>query len=194
MIMTVRRWAAGLAVVLAVSTAACSNVGGLDASPGALMSGGRDIEKEQEALERFQPVQTCPTVQVRQGTQVVRKYAQGKEEDPAGVTYQGTLSRFARECRQAPDGGTSIRVGVYGRIIAGAASGDGGVSTKLPLRVVLVKNGSEVLFSELVQVDAVVPPGEGSAGWTRVVEGLSVPYHTDDSTYVIYVGFDEAGA
>jgi hypothetical protein len=186
----VRLWTAGLGLLLAATVAGCSG-GGVDASPGALMSGGRDLAKEQEALEQFQPVQTCPRVQVRQGTQVVRKYANGKDGDPEAVTYQGTLSRFARECKQGADGGTTIRVGVYGRIIAGAAAGDGGVSTKLPLRVVLVKNGNEVLHSELVQVDAVVPPGEGSAGWTRVVEGLSIPYYTDDPSFVIFVGFDE---
>jgi hypothetical protein len=180
----------GAAAMIAAAVSGCS--GGSDFTPGALMSGGRDVALEQEALQQFQQVQVCPQVQVRQGTQVVRRYAKGKEGDPLAVTYQGTLSRFARECTAAGDGGTSIRVGIYGRIIAGAAaSADGSVSASLPVRVVLVKNGSEVLYSQLHDVPAAVAAGQGSASWVKVVDGLSIPYYSDGSSYVIFVGFDE---
>jgi hypothetical protein len=161
----------------------------MDTNPGALVSGGRDLEAEQETVRRFAAVQVCPEIQIREGTQAMRLYERGKQGDPAGLTFQGTIGRFARECRVAPDGGTVINVGVAGRLISGPTGATGSVD--LPLRVVLVKNGSEVIYSQVHPVSSALAPGQASVAWTQVVNGLTVPYEDVPSRYLIYVGFDE---
>jgi hypothetical protein len=180
----------GAGLLVAALLAGCSS--GMDVSPGALVSGGRDLQKEQETAQRLAAVQVCPNIQVRQGTQVIRKYAPGKEGDPAGVLYQGTLTRFARECTPTPEGGTAISVGIAGRLIAGAeGTAKGSLTATLPIRVVLVQSGTEVLYSELHNVEATVSETQASVGWTKVVDGLVVPFQTETKGVVIYVGFDE---
>lgn len=186
-----RRGSVVLVVVLAAGLSACSTVSEMDMNPGSLVSGGRDIAKEQESLRRFQVVQVCPEVQVRQGTEAVRSFVRGQEEQATGLRYQGSITRYARECNAMADGGTALKVGVAGRLIAGAAGFEG--SATLPLRVVLLKNGAEVVYSQVHPVSASVPAGQGSAAWTQVVDGITVPFEEVPARYVIYVGFDEAG-
>ena len=187
-----RRWIGvlGMALGAGLGLSACSS-GGSDFNPASLASGGRDLEKEQESLREFAAVEVCPQIQIREGTQAVRRYASGRDGDPQALAYQGTIGRFARECVPAPGGGTSIKVGVAGRVLSGPAGAPQSVS--LPLRVVLVKNGSEVLFSELQQVSVAVPGGTGSIPWQQVVAGLNIPPQAESASYLIYVGFDETG-
>lgn len=182
----------GIAIVLALGLAGCSTVGVDDLNPGALVSGGRDVEKEQEALRRYAVVEVCPEVQVRDGTQMLRRYERGKDGDASALTFQGTIGRYARECRPDPaGGGTVIKVGMAGRLISGPTGATGTVD--LPLRVVLVKNGSEVAYSQLHSVSATIQPGTASVGWTQVVDGIVVPPQTVPAQYLIYIGFDEGG-
>jgi hypothetical protein len=183
----------GGAVLAAIVLAACSGGSDMDLSPGAIVSGGRDLAKEQETMRRFAAVQVCPEISIREGTQVLRRYQRGKQDDPAGLDYQGTIRTFARECQPASDGGTVIRVGMAGRVISGP-TGYTGPAT-LPLRVVLVKNGTEVLYSQVHPVGATFAAGQASLPWTQVVEGVTVPYQDGTGSFRLYIGFDEqAGA
>jgi hypothetical protein len=177
-----------LAMVVAAGLSACSS-GGMDMNPGALVSGGRDVAKEQETVRRFAAVQVCPEVQPRQGTEVLRQFARGKQDDPDALLYQATLRTLHRECAVSADGGSVVKVGIAGRLIAGPSGFDG--QANLPLRVVVLKNGNEVLYSQMHPVAASVTPGQGSGPWTQVVDGITIPYQSDAGRFVIYVGFDE---
>jgi hypothetical protein len=179
----------GGVVLAAVLLAACSGGSDMDMSPGAIVSGGRDVAKEQETLRRFAAVQVCPEVSIREGTEALRRYERGKQDDPAALQYQGTLRTFARECQPTADGGTVVRVGVAGRLISGP-TGYTGPAT-LPLRVVLVKNGSEVLYSQIHPVAATFGPGQASLPWSQVVEGITIPVQDGTGSIRLYVGFDD---
>ena len=111
---------------------------------------------------------------MRDGTQLLRIFEKGRDGDPAGVRFQGTIGKFARECRtDRATGVTTVKVGVAGRLLSGPSGATGGHT--LPLRVVLVKNGDEVLYSQMNPVDAVIPPGQAAVTWTRIVDGITAP-------------------
>ena len=178
------------ALALSALAGACNTSGG-DFSPGALVSGGRDLEAEKRTLEQFSVVQVCPEVQVRDGTQLLRLFEKGRQGDLSAVRFQATVQKFARECRNDGNGGTIIKVGTSGRVLAGPSGASGPVN--LPVRVVVVKNGSEVLFSQLYSVNAEVPADTGSVAWTQIADGIQIPYQAVSARFVIYVGFDESG-
>jgi hypothetical protein len=127
------------AFALVLTLSACSSISSF--SPRSLVSGGTDPKAEQEALERFAPVAVCPDVQVREGTQMLAVFEKGKQGDLSAVRFQGTIRKFARECRTDASGTTTIKVGVAGRLLAGPNGAVG--ATTLPVRVVLVRNGDE---------------------------------------------------
>lgn len=181
-----QRFVRGLALGVAASLAACSSTPNLN--PGALVSGGRDLEAEQRSLAEFAPIEVCPEVQVREGTQTLTIYERGRQGDMTAVRFQGTLTKFARDCRTAA-GATSIRVGLAGRLLSGVTGATGSVD--LPIRVALVKNGDELVSSELIKVPATISPGEAQVLWTRIVEGITIPSSQAQARYIIYVGFDE---
>lgn len=186
------RGARAALVALVAILPACSSVGDMDFNPGALVSGGRDIEAEQRTQAEFAPVAVCPEIQVRDGTQLLRIHERGRQGDLTAVRFQATVQKFARECRTDPATGiTTVRVGIAGRMLSGPSGATGAVN--LPLRVVLVKNGSEVLHSQLYPTTAEVPAGQASVLWTKVVEDVTIPAPVD-GRYIIYIGFDEAAS
>lgn len=182
--------ASTLAMAALVGLAGCSSTENL--SPGAVVAGGRDLAAEQESLERFAPVAVCPQVQVKDGTQMLQVFEKGREGDLTALRFQGSIQRFARECKtDRATGVTSIKVGVSGRFLAGPNGATG--SSKLPLRIVLVKNGDEVLYSKLHAVDVTIAAGQSSMTWSKVADDLSIPPSATQN-YTIYVGFDEGPA
>jgi len=176
------------AMALAMALSACSSGSGF--SPRSWVSGGTDPQLEQETLEKFAPVAVCPDVQVREGTQMMAVFEKGKEGDYAAVRFQGTIRKFARECRTDASGTTTIKVGVAGRLLAGP-NGATGTAT-LPVRVVLVRNGDEVLYSKLYPLDVTIAPGSAAADWDFVAPDVVVPGDKSQGNFVIYVGFDES--
>jgi hypothetical protein len=192
MIKAVRRGINGAGFALALALVGCSSpggMGGMSVSPGSLLAGGRDIAAEEETARRFAVIEVCPEVQVRQGTELLRQFERGRAEDPSALTWQADVRRFSRECSRASDGGTIVRVGVAGRMISGPG-GFSGTAT-LPVRVALLKDGGELLYSQMHPVSASIAPGTGSVGWSQVVDGISIPPQSGGSSFVIYVGFDE---
>lgn len=187
------RWVRGAAVAMAGTLAACSSMAEKDLSPGAILSGGRDAAAEQQALAEFAPVAVCPEVQVRDGTQMMVIYEKGKQGDPNAIRFQGTIQRFARECQtDRLTGITSIKVGVAGRLLSGRSGATGTVS--LPLRVALLRNGDELVYSKLHPVSATINTGESAFSWTQVVQDIQIPREIAQSRFVIYVGFDEGSS
>lgn len=176
------------AFALVLTLSACSSISSF--SPRSLVSGGTDPKAEQESVERFAPVAVCPDVQVREGTQMLAVFEKGKQGDLSAVRFQGTIRKFARECRTDASGTTTIKVGVAGRLLAGpnGAVGD----TTLPIRVVLVRNGDEVLYSKLYPQNVTIAPGTAAADWDFVAPDVTVPGDKSRGNFVIYVGFDES--
>ncbi|WP_133121833.1 hypothetical protein [Pleomorphomonas carboxyditropha] len=176
------------ALALATALSACSSGGGF--SPRSWISGGPDAKAEQETLEKFAPVAVCPDVQVRDGTQMMAVFEKGKEGDYSAIRFQGTIRKFARECRTDVSGTTTVKVGVAGRLLAGP-NGATGAAT-LPVRVVLVRNGDEVLYSKLYPLDVTIAPGSAAADWDLVAPDVVVAGDKSQGNFVIYVGFDES--
>ncbi len=177
------------ALALALALSACSSDGGFSAR--SLVAGGPDPKAEQEGLEKFAVVAVCPDVQVRDGTQMLAVFEKGKEGDYSAIRFQGSIRKFARECRTDASGTTTIKVGVAGRLLAGP-NGATGAAT-LPLRVVLVRNGDEVLYSKLYPLNVTIAPGTAAADWDLVAPDVIVPGDKSQGNFVIYVGFDESG-
>lgn len=175
-------------LAIAITLSACSSMGG--SSPRTVFAGGANPKAEQEALEKFAPVAVCPEVQVREGTQVLAVFEKGKEGDFTAVRFQGTIRKFARECHTDASGTTTIKVGVAGRLLAGP-NGAVGAAT-LPIRVVLVRNGDEVLYSKLYPQNVTIASGAAAADWDFVASDVVVPGDKSQGNFVIYVGFDES--
>ncbi len=175
------------ALALAMTLSACSSGSGF--STRSLISGGPDPKAEQETLEKFAAVAVCPDVQVREGTQMLAVFEKGKEGDYGAIRFQGTIRKFARECRTDASGTTTIKVGVAGRLLAGP-SGATGTAT-LPLRVVLARNGDEVLYSKLYPLNVTIAPGTAAADWDLVAPDVVVTGDKSQGNFIIYVGFDE---
>lgn len=175
------------ALALAMALSACSS-GGF--SPRSLISGGPDPKAEQQAQEKFAAVAVCPDVQVRDGTQMLAVFDKGKEGDYSAVRFQGTIRKFARECRTDASGTTTIKVGVAGRLLAGPNGATG--AAMLPIRVVLVRDGDEVLYSKLYPLNVTIAPGSAAADWDLVAPDVVVTGDKSQGNFVIYVGFDES--
>jgi hypothetical protein len=159
-------------------------------------SGGRSFipgAKSEEELARiraeFAVVAVCPQVSVRDGTQVHAVHTRGGENNPDALRYQATVTKMARECHTDAAGTTTIKVGVAGRVIAGPKADSAPIS--LPLRVVVLRGGSEVLYSQLFKVPASLAGGAGNALWIQVVDGISIPKEKSTGTVEILVGFDD---
>ncbi len=116
-------------------------------------------------------------------------FDKGKEGDYSAVRFQGTIRKFARECRTDASGTTTIKVGVAGRLLAGP-NGATGAAT-LPIRVVLVRDGDEVLYSKLYPLNVTIAPGSAAADWDLVAPDVVVTGDKSQGNFVIYVGFDE---
>lgn len=176
------------ALALAITLSACSSMSGF--SPRMMLAGGADPKAEKETIEKFAPVAVCPEVQVREGTQMLAVFEKGKEGDFSAVRFQGTIRKFARECHTDASGTTTIKVGVAGRLLAGP-NGAVGAAT-LPVRVVMVRNGDEVLYSKLYPQNITIAPGAAAADWDFVAPDLVVTGDKSQGNFVIYVGFDES--
>ena len=178
------------ALALGMMLSACSS-GGEGITPRNLIAGGPDPKAVEESMARFAPVAVCPQIQVRDGTQMMAVFEKGKEGDYTAVRFQGTIRKFARECTTDASGTTTIKVGVAGRLLAGPNGATG--TTNLPVRVVLVRNGDEVLYSKLYPVSVSIPQGAAAADWDVVAPDVTVPGDKSQGNMVIYVGFDESG-
>lgn len=130
----------------------------------------------------------CPKLEVLNGTGVLTAYVDGGDDKPNDVTHQASFTRTGRECKNI-DGVLNIRVGVAGRAVRGPKSISNGVS--LPVRIALVRNNTEVLYSQIYpqQVNFTSAIAQGFA---FVEESLQVPFPEEENLKVL-VGFDVKG-
>ncbi len=191
-----RRAATGLVVgLVALSLAACTSVrlpgfGKRSEEPGGTpVAAGAPANADEIDIRRFLGPDYCPELRVREGTEVLRRYERGQEDEPGSIIWQATIGETVRECLYDQQNNLILRIGVSGRVLAGPKGGPGVVN--LPLRIAVVKYEDAVLYSELKQL-AITIPAENSTVFRNVYE-VTVPSPGRERNYLIYVGFDEEG-
>ena len=132
----------------------------------------------------------CPKLEVLNGTGVLTAYIDGGDDLTSDVTHQASFVKTGRECKTT-DGIMNIRVGVAGRAVKGPKFLGGGVV--LPVRISVVRNKTEVLYSQLYsqQVNFSTATAQG---FSLIEENLQIPFPEEENLKVL-VGFDtQAGA
>jgi hypothetical protein len=133
----------------------------------------------------------CPSIDIRQGASTMTVAPPTRDPNAAGIKYQVSIARTAREC--AISGGTmTVKVGVQGRVVLGPAGGPGQLD--VPIRYAVVQEGVEprTIESKLHRHSVRIEPGQVNVPFTYVAEDLSFPLPGANalSAYVIYIGFD----
>ena len=83
-----------------------------------------------------------------------------------------------------------VRVGVTGRVIAGPKGGAGNIT--VPVRVAVLKDSTEVVYSKLHQVAITLAAPTFGDNFTFVDE--QVTFTVDPAAgYRVFVGFDDRG-
>jgi hypothetical protein len=118
------------------------------------------------------------------------------EPSAMDLRYQATIIRTAREC-QVNSGVMTIKVGIEGRVITGPAGGPGTVD--VPLRLAVVQEGvnPKTILSRFARVQVSVANAVDRVPFVHVDSEISFPLPqplSNIDAYVIYVGFDPAGA
>lgn len=139
----------------------------------------------------------CPSVQVRTGASTLTSSANPAEPSAMNLRYQVTVTTTARECRLGPDNTVSMKVGMQGRVILGPEGGNPG-TVNVPIRFAVVRETIEtkVIATKLDRVAVTIPPNDSNVLFTHVTEGLDfpMPRGADIDYYLVYIGFDPAGA
>jgi hypothetical protein len=140
----------------------------------------------------------CPGVDVRTGaaTLLIGSRPGESEPSPLEVRYQGSIVRTARECH-VNAGVMTMKVGVEGRVITGPAGGPG--TLEVPLRLAVVREGinPRPVVSKLARIPVTIAGAVDRVTFTHVDSDISFPLPqplADIDAYVVYVGFDPAGA
>ena len=140
----------------------------------------------------------CPSVSVRTGAATLMIGSKPGQGDPSALDlrYQATILRTARECR-VNSGVMTMKVGVEGRVITGPAGGPGTVN--VPLRLAVVQEGvnPKTILSKFASVPVDIAGSVDRAPFTHIDSEISFPLPQPISNidaYVVYVGFDPAGA
>ncbi len=140
----------------------------------------------------------CPNVNVRTGAATLMVGNKSGEGEPSALDlrYQGTIIRTAREC-QVNAGVMTMKIGVEGRVITGPAGSPGTVD--MPLRIAVVHEGvsPKTIVSRFASVPVTVSSAVDRVAFTHVDPNISFPMPqplAEIDSYVVYVGFDPAGA
>jgi hypothetical protein len=212
-----RHSAAPIAVVLALTLGGCSmgNLSGSSSTPTAsapTASGPAPNVSDRMARALLGPPVVegtaaaapateveCPGVEVRPGASTLSIAGQGKGTEGGAaldLRYQGSIVRTAREC-QVRAGNMTMKIGVEGRLVLGPAGGPGQLD--IPLRLAVVHEGTapKTIITKFVRIPVTVPPDEGRVSFSHIAEDMTFPMPAravDIDAYVVYVGFDPAGA
>jgi len=140
----------------------------------------------------------CPAVSVRTGAATLMIGSKPGEGEPGALDlrYQATIVRTARECR-VNAGLMTMKVGVEGRVITGPAGAPGSID--LPLRIAVVHEGvtPKTIVSKFARVQVGIANAAERVLFTHVDPEISFPMPqpaANIDAYVVYVGFDPAGA
>jgi hypothetical protein len=118
------------------------------------------------------------------------------EPSALDLRYQASMVRTAREC-QVNAGIMNMKVGVEGRVITGPAGGPGTID--VPLRIAVVQEGvsPKTIVSKFARIQVTVANAADRVPFTHVDSDISFPMPQPVAlidSYVVYVGFDPAGA
>jgi hypothetical protein len=171
--------------LLAFAVGSCSVFSGGGGKPET--TAARKASAEQVDVSRYLGPDYCPELRIPEGTEVMRRYERGHEDDPGFVVWQASIGETARECRFDGQGNLAIKVGVSGRLISGPKGGQATVS--IPLRIGVVKYQEAVLASQIFPLEVAIPPN-GSTVFTQVPE-VVVPSPGTDRDYILYVALSE---
>ena len=177
------------ALVVAASLAGCSSTlerVGLGGGGGSASNSGSS--EDQIELRKYYGTGYCPVIEVRDGTQAIRKYVNTREPSADTIVWQASIGETARQCVEDPNGTMTIKIGVSGRVLAGPKGGPADVT--IPLRIAVVKYKEAVLSSELHR-ETVSIGADLSTVFRRVYE-VTVPSPGEERNYLIYIGFDES--
>lgn len=185
-------------IVLAIPVvlAACTSSGGnqVENTLSPVQQQPMQMSGTDAAVPAPDPIQDprayCPKIVIRAGTETFDVYPKGVKKDDEGAAqkmlYRATVSEVARECNTAGSF-LNIRVGVRGRYLSGP-TGQTGAFT-MPVRVAVTR-GDEVLYSQLHEVPAEIPPGRTNGTFQYVDSAISIP-KPEQEDIIIYAGFDE---
>lgn len=183
--MTIRRF---LGITLLAAVAGCSQSDkpvnlGVTSDP----SGLETATQQQTQVAVVQGA--CPQVYLRDGTAVLQRHAKGAKDDPQSLAYQVTLADTTRQCR-INESQLNVTVMVQGRIVVGPAGASGTVT--VPVRV-SVLDGTNTLYTELVQYPVSIPADGTAAQFIFKQENIAIPGGSGGFTK-IYVGFEDGPA
>jgi hypothetical protein len=140
----------------------------------------------------------CPGISIRTGAATLMIGNKTGEGEPSALDlkYQATIVRTAREC-QVNSGIMNMKVGIEGRVITGPAGGPGTID--VPLRIAVVQEGvnPKTIASKFGQVQVTVTATVDRVPFTFIDSEISFPLPqpiANIDAYVVYVGFDPAGA
>jgi len=140
----------------------------------------------------------CPSISLRTGAATLMIGNTPGEGEPSALDlkYQATIIRTAREC-QVNSGIMNMKVGIEGRVITGPAGGPGTIN--VPLRIAVVQEGvnPKTIASKFGQVQVTVAGAVDRVPFTFIESDISFPLPqpiANIDAYVVYVGFDPAGA
>ena len=135
----------------------------------------------------------CPEVTVRSGAGTLLLGSKGSigEVNAMDLRYQGTLVKFARECKTA-GGVMTMKIGIEGRVITGPAGGPG--SIEVPLRLAVVQEGAnpKTVVSKLARVPVTIN-ADPTVEFTHIDPDVAFPLPRPLGAleqYIVYVGFD----
>jgi hypothetical protein len=167
----------------------------MPAAPSWFTSSGSSANAS-AAAATLPPDFECPAVQVRTGASTLTSSANPAEPTATNLKYQVTIGTTARECRMGPNNTVSLKVGMQGRVILGPEGSPGPIDVPLRYAVVRETIDSRVITTKLDRIAVTVPPGDGNVLFSHVTEGLDFPRPRGGEIdyYVIYIGFDPAGA
>jgi hypothetical protein len=135
----------------------------------------------------------CPEVTVRPGASTLLLGSKGStaEVSAMDLRYQGTLVKFARDCKWTATAMT-MKIGIEGRVIVGPAGGPGQV--EVPVRLAVVQEGPnpKTVLSKLARISVTVG-SDAAVDFTHVDPDVAFPLPRPLAAleqYVVYVGFD----
>ena len=106
------------------------------------------------------------------------------------MRYQASITKMARECIRN-GGDITARIGIQGRVVAGAAGAP--TSVEIPLRIAVVQGGvGEKVIASKAYRTTVEMSEDGSVPFTFVAEDMVYPRPSAAvaDSYIFYVGFD----
>ncbi|MGJ4945943.1 hypothetical protein ACQR1W_35640 [Bradyrhizobium sp. HKCCYLS1011] len=163
----------------------------------SLFGGSSDKPAEQTApVTAGPPVDpteglSCPPVSIRSGASTYAVAAPGKQAVGNDVRFQATITKTAREC-SLNGGEITAKIGIQGRVIAGAAGAPSTV--EIPMRIAVVEGGvGEKVIATKAYRTTVQMAEDGSVPFSLVAEDMVYPVPPPGSNpdnYIFYIGFD----